>query len=214
MRSYVLVPSPLLGPATWDPVAAVLRDLGARAEVAVVDDVLAVADGLPDVVLVPHSNAGLRASWWASLLPAAATVYVDAALPPADAEDVPLAAPDFRDFLAGLVRGDGLLPPWTHWWESPHDLFPDASARAAVEAQQPRLPLVWFDDRVPVAPGWAGRDCAYLAFGDTYADEVAFARAHGWPTATLAGGHLHQLHDPAGVATAIVALVEELAAGA
>ena len=86
MRSYVLVPSPLLGPATWDPVAAVLRDLGARAEVAVVDDVLAVADGLPDVVLVPHSNAGLRASWWASLIPAAATVYVDAALPPADAE--------------------------------------------------------------------------------------------------------------------------------
>ncbi|MET3963405.1 hypothetical protein ABIE44_003339 [Marmoricola sp. OAE513] len=213
MLTYLLVPSPLLGPATWDPVAAALRSAGARAEVARVDDVLAAADGLTDVVLVPHSNAGLRASWWASLIPAAATVYVDAALPPEDVEEVPLASSEFRGFLAGLAGPDGVLPPWSEWWDDVEGLFPHAAARAAVEEQQPRLSLAWFDERVPVAPGWAGRDCAYLAFGDTYAEERAFASSQGWPTTTIPGQHLHQLHAPTQVAEAIQGLVAALASG-
>ena len=43
------------------------------------------------------------------------------------------------------------------------------------------------------------RPTAYLAFGDTYADEVAFALAHRWPLSVLPGRHLQMLHDPAGV---------------
>jgi len=199
--AYLLVPSPLLGPAAWAPVAELLD-----ARVAGVDDVVAAAADLHEVVLVVHSNAGLYAPLMASQTAARSTVYVDAALP-GDGPDTALAPPRFLEFLEGLADADGLLPPWTRWWDDGvDDLFPDAATRAAVEAEQPRLPLSYFTSRVAVPAGWAERPSAYLAFGDTYADEIAFAHAHGWPVTALAGRHLHQLVAPAEVAAAIVDL--------
>ncbi|WP_200945060.1 MULTISPECIES: alpha/beta fold hydrolase [unclassified Nocardioides] len=199
--TYLLVPSPLLGPATWAPVAELL---GGR--VVTVD---AVEPGPADVVLVVHSNAGLHAPLLASRLGARATVYVDAALA-GDGPDTGLAPPRFLDFLTGLADDDGLLPPWTHWWseDDVRDLFPDPSTRARVEAEQPRLPLSYFSSRVEVPPGWADRPSAYLAFGETYADEIATARGRGWPVTVLRGRHLHQLVDPDEVAAAITDLVD------
>ena len=47
---------------------------------------------------------------------------------------------------------------------------------------------------------------AYLAFGDTYAEDRVTALALGWPTATITGRHLHQLHQPDVVAERILAL--------
>ncbi|MEP9362398.1 hypothetical protein ABLE68_05490 [Nocardioides sp. CN2-186] len=202
MVDLLLVPSPLLGPAAWAPVAELLD-----ARVATVDEAADAAAGRPDVVLVPHSNAGLYAPDLAERTRARATVYVDAALA-GEGPDAALAPPRFLDFLAGLADQDGLLPPWTQWWgEEVDDLFPDAAARAAVEAEQPRLPLSYFTSRVPVPLGWADRACAYLSFGETYAEEVTFARAHDWPVTTLPGRHLHQLVDPAAVAAAVTDLV-------
>ena len=52
---------------------------------------------------------------------------------------------------------------------------------------------------------------AYLAFGKTYAEETVAARRYGWPVSVVPGGHLHQLHDPAGVADAIRRLLGLLA---
>lgn len=221
MSSYLLLPSPLLTPATWAPTAAWLADTGHPVEVvaypgdaptpqAVVDAVLAAADGLSDLVLVPHSNAGLYAGYLADLVGARATVYVDAALPLLPGEDAPLAAPQLLDFLRELADDEGLLPPWTQWWDDLGEVFPDDETRAAVEAGQPRVPLRYFTERVPVQEGWADRGCAYLAFADTYAEELAFARERGWPVASLAGGHLHQLHDPAAVGATILDLVHRL----
>ena len=43
-----------------------------------------------------------------------------------------------------------------------------------------------------------------------YADELARARDHRWPHATLDGGHLQFLVEPDAVADAILALVAEL----
>src|SRR3954449_4687979 len=111
MVALLLVPSPLLGPAAWAPVAELLDAL-----VVGVDEVVEAAAGLGDVVLVPHSNAGLYAPMLAERVGACATVYVDAALA-GDGPDAPLAPPRFLDFLTGLVDDDGLLPPWTQWWE-------------------------------------------------------------------------------------------------
>lgn len=199
---FLLLPSPLLGPATWQPVADELVSLGHRAAVVRVQD----ARPGTDDVLVPHSNAG----YWAPSL-GETIVFVDAALPAADAVETTLAAPEFLGFLEGLADENGMLPPWTEWWDDLGDLFPSDSARVRVEAEQPRLPLSYFTQRVRVPPDWAWGRCGYLAFGDTYADEVAFARSRGWPVTELAGGHLHQLHDPAGVAAAIVALAQVLA---
>lgn len=215
---FLLVPSPLLGPETWRAVEAWLRgrghdaqavDLGSgpRTWTQVVESVAAAA-GDQAVVLVPHSNAGLYAPYLATLVDVRATVFVDAALPAPGTEgkDTSLAPPAFLELLRTLADDEGVLPPWTRWWEDTADLFPDPSTRRAVEREQPRLPLTYFTSRVPVPTGWAGRRAAYLAFGETYAEERDRATRMGWPTRTLAGGHLHALHDPAAVGTAILDL--------
>jgi hypothetical protein len=210
----LLLPSPLLGPAAWAPVADLLGarvadPVGATTPEDVLAAYVAAADGLAEVLLVPHSNAGLYAPLVAERIDALATVYVDAALP-GTAASTPLAPAAFLDFLTGLAGEDGLLPPWTQWWDDLGDLFPDEEARARVEAAQPRLPLAYFTSRLDVPAGWAGRPSAYLAFGDTYADEIAFARARGWPVTALPGRHLHQLVAPADVAAAITRMVQSV----
>ena len=216
MADLLLLPSPLLGACAWSPVA---RRLGARvadpAGASTPERVLAsfeaAAIGLDEVVLVPHSNAGLYAPILADRVGAQATVYVDAALPGAG-PDTTLAAPRFFEFLEGLADDDGLLPPWTGWWDDVSALFPDAETRAALEAGQPRLPLSYFTARVDVPTGWADRPNAYLAFGDTYAEEIAFALARDWPLTALPGRHFHQLVSPAEVAAAIAELAARITA--
>ncbi len=217
----LLVPSPLLGPATWRPVAWWLSGAGHRVDVvdhggartpgAVVDAVVDAAAGRP-VVLVVHSNAGLYAPHLATPLDVRATVYVDAALAGPGPETA-LAPPALRAHLADLADADGVLPVWTRWWPSVDALLPDAATRAAVEAEQVRLPLAYVDGRLPVPAGWTAAPAAYLAFGDTYAEELAAAREAGWPVAVLDGGHLHQLVDPAAVGAAVADLMARVEPG-
>ena len=220
-----LLPSPLLGPACWRPVAGVLSDRGfavagsgtasGRAPRTGADALAAYLAAVPadrDVVLVPHSNAGLFVPSLAAARRVAGYVFVDAGLPLDGADGVPMIPPEFYEMLAGKADGDGLLPPWTQWWDedSVSELFPDAGTRAAVEREESRLPLSYFAETVPVPPGWADRPGAYLAFGDTYAAERAVAVAQGWPVTTLVGEHLHMLVDPVAVADAITDLIAGL----
>jgi hypothetical protein len=215
---FLLLPSPLLGPATWRPVESWLRGQGhdaravefgpePRTSAQVLDAVAAAADD-QTVVLVPHSNAGLYAPYLTTLIDVRATVFVDAALPDpaAEGKETPLAPAAFMDFLQTLADDQGVLPPWTQWWGDVADLFPDSSARQAVEREQQRLPLTYFTSRIPVPTGWTDRQAAYLAFGETYAAERDRAMRMGWPTRTMAGGHLHALQDPAAVGSAILDL--------
>jgi hypothetical protein len=140
----------------------------------------------------------------------AACVFVDARVPDPSAP-TPLTQPPFREFLATKADADGVVPPWTQWWdEDVSGLFPDPATMATVVAQQRRLPLSYFADAQPAAPLPAR--CAYLAFGDTYAEEVATAQRRGWPVWTLPGRHLHQLIDPEAVADVLVAAAESLLA--
>jgi pimeloyl-ACP methyl ester carboxylesterase len=214
-----LLPSPLLGPRSWAEVAARLRDAGHEVVVPAPagEDPAAVlrsfADALPegDVVLVPHSNAGLYAAALAARRPVTACVFVDAALP-APAGATPTAPASLVGHLEGLADDAGRLPPWTDWW-SPIDLaglFPSDEVRAAVAAEQPRLPLSYVRASVP-APSWDDLPAAFLAFGTTYAAEAARAERLGWPVARLEGRHLHQLVDPDAVAAAVLDLVARLA---
>ena len=110
--------------------------------------------------------------------------------------------------LGGLADEAGLLPPWTQWWppEDTAQLFPDPATRASVEREQRRLPLSYFDGAVPSPAGWRDVPAGYLAFGDTYADERAFAERSGWAVETLPGEHLHMLVDPVSVADALTRL--------
>lgn len=219
----VLLPSPLLGPAVWAPTAAALRRRDREVLVppsypalSTPGDVLAhllaeIPVGRP-VVLVPHSNAGLYVAALAAAREVAGVVFVDSGVP-SDSPGTPTAPPAFQAHLRTLVRDDGLLPVWTQWWpeEDVAGLFPDAATRAAVEADQGRLPLDYFDAEVPSPAGWRDVPTAYLAFGDTYATERDDAERRGRPVETLAGEHLHTTVDPDGVAAVVARLLLRLA---
>jgi hypothetical protein len=221
LPTIALLPSPLLGPVVWEPVAAVLREqrwstfvADLPSEIITSQDVLdAVGSQLPrkDLVLVPHSNIGLFVPALAELVRPVATVFVDAALPGPGAATT-LAPPRFLEFLTGLADHQGRLPPWVEWWEDEelHGLFPDAAWRRRVEAAGRRLPLTYFTSTVRVPAGWADHPCAYLGFAGTYADEQSQARNRGWPVQVIDGGHLHMLHAPEAVVDGIVELLGRL----
>lgn len=218
----VLVSSPALGPQVWKSTGAELSSRGravtyapnvATAPLTADDFVRSLVTAIPtdhDVVLVPHSNAGLYVPALVERHQVVGTVFVDAGLP-SRAGPTPLAPPHLYEFLHGLADASGRLPPWTEWWDDADaaGLFPDAVVRRAVEAEQPRLPLSYFAGSLSAPSGWDRGPCGYLMLGDTYATERDQAAARGWPVRTLPGRHLHMLHDPAGVATAIVELLAE-----
>ena len=138
-------------------------------------------------------------------------MFIDAAIPPAEGRAATAPA-TFADFLAKLADSDGVLPPWTTWWDEADvaGLFPDGAVRVLVEREQHRLPLSYFTDTVPVPAGWDERPGAYLAFGDTYAQDRDHAAERGWPVRTVPGGHLHMLVDPIGVAAQIEDLLRRV----
>ncbi|HWB35340.1 MAG TPA: alpha/beta hydrolase [Rugosimonospora sp.] len=226
MAAYVLMHSLLLGPLTWAPVAARLRATGAATVVPSFLDVTvgdppfwprvvetvdeAVAQLPPDrpVLLVAHSNAGVFVPVVAAgcRRAVAGCLFVDARLP-ARVGPTPAASPERLDTLRAMATG-GRLPPWTAWWDEDEvaALFPDAHSRAAISAEQPRLPLSYYEQEVPAPDGWDDRPCGYLAFGPPYDRMAEDARERGWDVDQIAGGHLHQVVDPDAVAARIAAM--------
>jgi hypothetical protein len=226
--AFVLLHSPVLGPLSWRPAAAALSAAGYP---VVVPSLLGLASAEPPfwpwvlemvrtdlrgsdrgqpVILVPHSNAGVLVPMLVAGLAdqVGGCIFVDAMLP-GRSGDTPVAASGMLAFLRGLAT-DGLLPRWTDWWdEDIGPLFPDEASRAAITAEQPRLPLAYFEQAVPVPAGWDAGPCAYVQFSPPYDDDAASARDRGWRVGHVAGGHLHMLADPAGVARVLAALAAE-----
>lgn len=208
--------SPLLGPAVWRSAAEALSDLGWRVlavpgpaeaptgPAEVLQHLLGCLPTGPALALVAHSNAGLYLPRLGAEREVVANVYADAALPAA-VGPTPMAPPPMLDLLKQLVDNDGLLPPWTEWWEEVElaSLLPDAASRAAVVADQQRLPMTYFTATIEAPVGWTTKPAAYLAFGDTYHIERDQATRWGWPVETLNGGHLHPLVAPESVAKAL-----------
>ncbi|MFC7545044.1 hypothetical protein [Plantactinospora sp. GCM10030261] len=213
-----LLPSVFLGPAVWEPVADRLREHGVRTALpspppigtSTPLEVLGwLAAALPsdsELVLVPHSNAGLYVPQLATQHRVTGYVFVDAILPPSTGGQFPVAPPALAEMLRETVDPDGLLPPWTGWWSAPDldGLFPDEDTRRRVETGQPRLPYDYLLAPVDIPAGWDTDPGRYVAFGDAYADEAADAAARGWPVSRLPGRHLHMLHDPDTVAREIL----------
>lgn len=227
MTLFALVHSPSVGPGTWLPVAGRLHEAG---HAAVVPSLLGVADGGAPywprvvqavraglagtgpgepVVLVPHSNAGLFAPVIARDLgrPVVQIIFADASVPEPSGS-MPLAEEEFLPFLRGLADDAGRLPRWTDWWDEQDvaPMLPDPQVRRTVIDEQPRLPLDYYIDRVPVPAGWDDRPCGYLQFSQAYEDQAARARKLGWPVRMVAGEHLHQVVDPGGVTRELLAL--------
>jgi hypothetical protein len=217
-----LLPSPLLGPAVWAAVAQRLRQSGWLARVCglpaglataqeVMDSFLKALPQGPPLVLVPHSNAGLFVPHLVQERTVVATVFVDAALPPAEGFTA-LAPAALYSILETRADQDGLLPPWTQWWDDAdvNELFPSQAERRLVEEEQARLPLAYFRTSLQVPTGWADTPGAYIAFGDTYADERRQAERWQWPVETLPGRHLHMLVAPEEVATTLTGMLARL----
>lgn len=214
--AVVLVHSPSVGPLTWAPVEARLKASGAT---ALVPSLRGVADAPPPfwpfiteavgraigelpssqpVVLVAHSNAGLFVPLIAEATRprVVGCLFVDAALP-ARTGPTPVAPPELLDFLRPKVTG-GRLPQWTEWWDESDvaPMFPDPETRRGVSAEQPRLPLSYYQEHVPVPDGWDSVPCGYLLFGPPYEHAAQDARERGWDVEQVPGHHLHQLVDP------------------
>jgi pimeloyl-ACP methyl ester carboxylesterase len=228
---FVLIHSPLVGPASWSPTA---HELDRRGRGAMVPSLLGVADApAPQwrhvqravraatagmhapIVLAGHSGGGL-------LLPAiadavtgqvAALVFVDSFLPPA-AGSLTLAPPELIDQLRELAT-DGVLPPWSSWFgaNAMRELVADERARAALEAEMPRLPVSYLEASVPLPSGWNRRPCAYLLLSaELYRHSASEARARGWPVGEIPGGrHLTTVTEPVAVADALLDLERTLA---
>ncbi|MFC1401423.1 MULTISPECIES: hypothetical protein [Streptacidiphilus] len=233
---FVLVHSPSVGPSTWRPVAERLAEAGYDARVpslldvgtgpppywpavvaAVREDLTAVPADRP-LVLVAHSNAGLFLPLIRAGLDGTdggdgrprrqvvGSVFVDAALPARDGA-TPVAPPELLEFLRGKSV-DGLLPRWTDWWDEADiaPMFADATTRRTVVDEQPRLPLAYYRQTIPVPAGWDDHPCSYLLFGPPYEAEAAEARDRGWRVAHLPGEHLHQIVDPEATARNLIEL--------
>src|SRR4051794_680196 len=91
--SMALLPSPLLGPSAWQPVARILTGWGwhtvicaaawpVRAVHQVLDALLAELPAEREYVLVAHSNAGAYVPALVRQRRVAAVILVDAMLPP------------------------------------------------------------------------------------------------------------------------------------
>jgi hypothetical protein len=216
VSSFVLIHSPLVGPTTWAWVANELGKYGHHVIVpsllraatsgsweACVDAVVAAAaPGVPHV-LVGHSGAGPLLPVIANQLNPARLLFVDASLPPTDGDSA-LAPEQFLGALSGLAQ-DGLLPPWSEWFEpgTMERLIPDSVRRDAVVAELPRLPLSYFQARVPMPDGWATAPSAYVLLSEAYRHEAVQAAARGWPVIEILGSHLDVVSQPLPLAAAL-----------
>ncbi|KRE58674.1 hypothetical protein [Phycicoccus sp. Soil748] len=153
MATDVLVlPSPLLGPAVYDPLAAALTDRGAPARVAHLPsgrwaplEVLApfveqAREHRPSALLA-HSNAGYLVPALRARAPVDVVVFVDAALPLVPGATTLLAPPGFAAFVADLPQEDGVLPPWRAGGTRPTS--PVSSPRRTGWHGSPRRRLGW-----------------------------------------------------------------------
>lgn len=218
---FVLVHSPLVGPATWRWCAEALSTAGH--ETVVPDLRAAAASGHPDAVIsttaaaiprdwaaaviVGHSGAG-------SLLPAVAAklgrrtarmVFVDAGLPPCEGRVMPSAA--FLERLRALAVG-GDLPKWSTWWGDGvmESLVRARHRRIDLEAEMVEIPLAFFESAFGVPAGWCDTAAAFLLLSESYRADAERARTLGWPMIERLGNHLDIVNEAEAIAGSIIDL--------
>jgi len=224
---FVLLHSPLLGPAAWRPVAAELARRGQVVEAPAWPRLSGLADrfyaGLTDglaarlgsaepLLLVAHSGAGALAPALAERLTGrvAGVIFVDAILPHPRHSWFDTAPAEMRERLRrGAVMGE--LPAWDAWWPPAalERLVPEDGLREGLLAELEPLPLAYFEEPAPAA-GFAG-PTAYLQLSGAYDAEGKIAGRYGWPLVRLPLHHLAMLTHPEPIAAALESLAARLA---
>lgn len=224
--TMLLVHSPLVGPSSWRPFAETARERGydvLRPDLTGVADApspqwrhfVDVAEssalGHDDVIIVGHSGAGAMLRAIAERIGShlRAVVFVDAVVPPP--EEAHTTSTELLELLESKAV-DGVLAPWLDWYPTDvvDELIPDPTDQDALRSDMPRLQKAFFDDAIPVRPGWTGWPCAYVKLSDAYDAEYAGVAKAGWPRATIAGTHLSIFTDPAAVLDAVENLTAQL----
>ena len=223
----LLVHSPLVGCAAWDPVAV---DLAARGYGVEVPDLTGTvtagppycvrqarviacsASGQP-AILVGHSGAGpLLAAAGAILGQVRGYIFVDAGLPMPGQAWMQTVPPGLAARVREMADARGWLPPWPQWWgdEALAGLIPDQEARRHFAEGCPPLPLAMFEEIHPPAPRWPDAPGAYLLLSEAYQDQAARARELGWPVTEQLSHHLALLTEPGRVAGSLHELIGRL----
>jgi|SRR5580692_1737554 hypothetical protein len=223
----LLVHSPLVGPGTWDLVAA---DLAGRGyQVGVPDltgtltagppyclrqaETIARGTAAQPAILIGHSGAGpLLAAAGAISGQVRGYLFVDAGLPIPGQTWMETVPPALAAQVRGMADGRGWLPPWPQWWgdEAMAELIPDPATRRHFTAGCPPLPLAMFEEVHPPAPRWPDAPAGYLRLSEAYEDQAARAAELGWPVAERMSHHLAPLTHPAPVAESLHELLGQL----
>lgn len=226
MANWLLIHSPLVGPATWTPVAAELRHRGDTATVPDLTpalssggdhasrqaDLVAASVSSGPIVLVAHSGAGPLLPLIADRLghqhiSVAASAFVDAGLPHPGQSRLDVLPPPAVEQLREMTV-ERWLPPWTSWWPADQldAMVPDQRLRDLLVQTSPRLPASLFDQTLPrVSEELLGR-CSYLQLSSAYESFAARAEHEGWPVDRLDAHHLAILTAPREVADSMQSL--------
>lgn len=225
----ITVHSPLVGPATWRPVARLLRE---RYDVAV-PSLLGITAGpgpyasriaeevardVPgedrEIVLVGHSRAGTHLPAIAEALAGRVigAAFVDARLPHPGLSAFDATPPRYRESLTAMAHG-GMLPQWDRWFapEVLTELIPQTPQREAFLAELHPIALAYYEERAPDAAFTSATQCTYLQLSEGYREQADRAEALGWPTSRLPAHHLSLLTDPEPVAEFLSEFAESLA---
>lgn len=226
LPALVLLHSPLVGPLTWQGVAAHLAEAGfpvvtpdlssaVATETAhhqgianAVASSLATIDRDASIVLVGHSGAGPLLPRIAKTVShqVSALIYVDSVLPHPGESWAANAPQSLVDHLRDLVR-NGRLPPWHEWFppEAIAEILPDSRLRAVFIHELPRLPFTYFTEQTSTDewPGPAG----YLLLSDGYQQDAQAARQAGMPVVEQIEHHLAMLTQPTAVSAALAQLI-------
>lgn len=230
MYAFVLVHSPLVGPYTWEPVAAELSERGYEVVLPHLtnseadsrsyweqhaDAIARAARSLSfgrTVALVGHSGAGAR-------LPVAGQalhterryIFVDSDIPTDGKSMLDRFAPEDAEAFRRRAF-EGYIQPWSE--DQLAQAIPDPVVRHRFVSELVPVPLMVYEEPIPVPPDWPDAPCGYISFTGTgaYGKAVSESRSRGWPLLEISGGHFHMLVDPPAVADALVDLIARLQA--
>ena len=219
-----LIHSPLMGSLTWTRTAAVMSAHGVPVALPELRDdpsssvpywqqqaesaarsLRALPPGGP-FILIGHSGAGslLPAIRQALGGPVAGYVFVDAGLPVEGQSRLATFGDSQASFRQYLETG-GRFPAWTT--ADLQEIVPDAALAEQLAADQRPRALPFWEEPIPVFSGWPDAPGAYLLLTETYRRDAGRARAMGWPSRELPGGHFDMLVKPQAVADALLDLI-------
>jgi pimeloyl-ACP methyl ester carboxylesterase len=166
-------------------------------------------------ILVGHSLACTLVAELASRCSVGGLIMVDGFIPPASGA-VPPASGVLRDLVAALPVNNGLLPPWSDWWNERQarvlgvaTLAQDPQAFEEFRNGLPRFAPSWFDDTIDLA-SWGHVPVGYIRTSEFFERSADEAEQRGWPVIRLNGTHMHSMLAPAETADAIEKICSRL----